>query len=721
MTISMQGSWTVAVKSKNAAWAQRFRIAGSSNGVDNVYAGDVATPPVFVTGSQWGITLEHNPSGPVSWSISRNRMSNFHVAGGQFVFDIESDDGGGVDEDFNDLVLTCSAPLSTSDYFVYGSVKTYEGFCYFNPCFPRWYYVVDTFAQLSRLVQYEPARKIIEKFYPEQVKRVFKRPFPEPDPEPFRPLMIPSGLKDEEGLVVKGRFSAQIQPTRSANKAAAAQPINLEPMSLSLSSNVAVSSIELARADVLGLARLRDSLRFRPCEVHPVSETLLRFMEYDRTDAEKLGDPYTGDGTRNVLGLSATDEFGSFIFRFSQTFDLLAEEVGDVAAGEDLATELRPDVILQVMASLPAGVAYESAPYYNIPNVKQIRLCIPQSQIRVPTCQGGRAIQAIGDIFVVPHAGTTLHTDGTVTNTSTSGPHVDHAAWTGTLDIYACFLDTIPDVAAYTLEYSLDGVEFHFVNQFYYHLKQQSDGTWVNTKVGPDARELRINGSADPKVFVDSYENIEENNAWLFTHRDRKIQLNTAVYIPTGTAGALSVRITGYDLAGEKVPGAVDTVPLYVDNHQATGDIDYIKLGVVDPGECALFDLASPGQALTVRYRVTDVEGFMDHYDLSVFRGSNTSVTTEDSATSAPVSFAYQSVSPFRFRGTLDQVVDPSGYREILLEPTAGAWLPSNKNFCAFSFELGVQDRVTDGKGVPGARTLWRELIGISYNPPPVP
>jgi hypothetical protein len=721
----MQGSWTVSVKSKSASWAQRFRIAGSTNGVDGVYTGSVATPSVFVTGSQWGVTVEHNPTGPVSWTISRNRIANAHVSGGLFIFDIESDDSGGPDEDFNDLVLTCSAPLAESEYFVYGTVSTYEGFCFFNPCYPRWYYIIDTFAQFERLVQFAPARRVIEKFYPERVRRLEKRPFPEPDPEPFVPMMIPTGLADEDGLLVKGRVVAPQQPAkRSAAKAVAAEKTSLAAdvrgAAFFLNSSTAISSIQLDRSDLASLAHLKDRLRFPICQVHPVSETLLRFLEYDRTDAEKLGDPYTGTGNRSVLGLSATDEFGNYIFRFAQSFSDLADEVGDVAIGDDLATQLRPDLILQVMSSLPSGIAYESAPYFNIPNVKRIDLCIPQSEIRHPTCQGGRAIQAIGDLFIVPNPGTTLHADGTITNTSTSGPQVDHAAWTGTLDIFACFLDTSPKVAFYTLRYSLDGSDWHFVNQAYFHLKQQLDATWLNTKVGPDVRELRINNPGDPKVFVDSYLNIEEDNAWLFTHRDRKIQLNTGVYIPAGTAGELWVQIEGFDSGGEKVTGALDTVHLYVDNHYATGDIDYIKLGADDPGECALFELSSAGDPLTIRYRVTDPEGFMSLYNLVVYRGSNTFVATEDSATNAPVSFPYQAIAPFRFRGTLDQTIDPSGYVEIDLEPTSGAWLPEGVTFCAFSFELGVNDRLTDGKGVPAGRTLWRELIGISFTPPPV-
>ena len=140
MTVGMQGSWTVSVKSKSAAWPQRFRIAGSTNGVDGLY--DETSPPILVNGPQWGITVEHNPPGPVSWRASRYRIANQHTSGGQFLFDIETDDFGlsGGDQDFNDLILTCSMSLADSEYVVYGTVRAYSGFCYFNPCFPHRYH-----------------------------------------------------------------------------------------------------------------------------------------------------------------------------------------------------------------------------------------------------------------------------------------------------------------------------------------------------------------------------------------------------------------------------------------------------------------------------------------------------------------------------------------------------------------------------------------------------
>lgn len=729
MTIGMQGLWTVSVKSKSAAWPQRFRIEGSTNGVDGLY--DETSDPILVNGPQWGITVEHNPPGPEDWRQSRYRLANSHISSGQFLFDIESDDfgAGGGDEDFNDLILFCSMQLSNSEYVVYGQIKSYSGFCLFNPCFPFPYYVIDYPRQLAELLKYPPTRRIIEKLYPERVK-AFERipPIPEPDPPPFRPMMIPSGLSEEPGLNVLRPMKpmAASDMKQSNKKTAAKKAESTETAVFSISANTTASSTMLARDDFLLLGRLRDQIKLRPCIVNPVSQTIMRFTEYDRTASEKLGDPYTGEGDRHILGTTATDEFGNYVYRFSQDFEQLVEETEDIATGENLITEIRPDVIIELLGSLPEGVLYETAPYYNIPNVKRINLCLPSNELDPPrtSCQGGRAIQALGNLSIIT-SGTTLHSDGTVSNTNVTGPIVDHAAWYYKVDLFACFLDTDPKAKYYVLRYRRkDGVvwtDWNFVNEAYTHPKQQGDSSWKNEVIGPlPAVELRVNGSANPKVAGWAYLNIEDqtrDKEWQNWHRDRKLQIDTRIYQPV--AGAVEFSIEGYDASGEKVPAAEDTIRLYIDNHWSEGDIDYVKLGIEDPGECALFDLPTAGEPLTVRYRVTDPEGFMKSYALKIYRGSNTFVATENSATGLPVAASYQSVLPYRFGGTLNETLDPSGYVEISLEPAGtGTWLPNEVDFCAFSFELSAVDRKTTGNNTPGNRILWRELIGISYTPP---
>ncbi len=727
MTIGMQGLWTVSVKSKNAAWPQRFKIAGSSNGVDGIY--NETSDPVLVTGSQWGLTIEHNPPGPATWRQSRHRLANSHISSGQFLFDIETDDFGfgGGDEDFNDLILTCSMPLSTSDYVVYGQVKAYSGWCLFNPCFPPPFIVIDYPWQLEELLKYPPVRRIIEKLYPERVKAFEKiPPFPLPDPPPFKPMMIPSGLSEDVGVDVLRSMQPNIPVNKKPSKNAAEKIAkNAEKTELSLSVNTTAESSLLTKDDMLLLGRLRDKLRLKPCTVRPVGQTIMRFSEYDRTDAEKLGGPYTGDGDRHILGTTATDEFGNYVFRFSRDYAQLVEEIGDIAAGENAMTEIRPDLLIALMESLPNGVLYETAPYYNITNVKRINLCLPSSELDPPrtTCQGGRAIQALGNLSIIT-SGTELHSDGTVSNTNTSGPIVDHAAWYHKVDLFACFLDTDPRVEYYVLRHRSETdtgwTDWDLVNENYSHPKHQEDGSWENEKIGPLPEPLRLNGPAAPKVAGYAYLNIEDQIAkseWQNTKRDRKLQINTSVY-RYKSAGAVEFRIEGYDSSGEKVPDAEDNIVMYIDNTWSEGDIDYVKLGTEDPGECAHFELPAAGEALTVRYRVTDEEGFMKSYELNVYRGSNTSVPTENTATGSPVEGSYPSIVPGRYSGTLDETLDPSGYVEISLQPTAGSWLPSEVPFCAFSFELTAKDRKTNGYGTPGNRMLYRELIGISYTPP---
>src|SRR4029079_9463128 len=99
MAIPMQGSWTVSVKAKNADFPQRFIIAGADSG-NGTYAGALSTSPVLVTGAHWRIQIQNDPGGGFIDSADQIKFPT--VSGGQYRFDIESNDAGG-DEDFNDL------------------------------------------------------------------------------------------------------------------------------------------------------------------------------------------------------------------------------------------------------------------------------------------------------------------------------------------------------------------------------------------------------------------------------------------------------------------------------------------------------------------------------------------------------------------------------------------------------------------------------------------
>ena len=121
----MQGNWTVRVKSKSAAFPQRFIISGAATG-NGVYNGVTTTPAVNVTGSLWSISIQNNPGS--GFQLSGTRIKFPTITGGNYTFDIESNDAGG-DADFNDLILTCSTPALADDFIIYGNVSLYSGLC----------------------------------------------------------------------------------------------------------------------------------------------------------------------------------------------------------------------------------------------------------------------------------------------------------------------------------------------------------------------------------------------------------------------------------------------------------------------------------------------------------------------------------------------------------------------------------------------------------------
>ena len=376
MAITMQGNWTVSIKSKAAAYEQRFIVQGSDS-ADGTYAGETSTPAVNVTGAQWTITIENRPTGKgATWTPSAERLGTPSASGGHITFDIQSNDSGS-DEDYNDLVLSCSMPQSPSEFVIYGQARSYAGFCRANPCFP-YFFVIDTPWQLLEALKYRTLRVSLEKLYPERVREALKKPpipDPEPDPYPFRPMMIP--LRAGDGQPVATGWQNGEQSTARA---------------LTLG-KAAYADIASSVAD---FAKYKDKFKLI-CTVENQPGLLLRFLEYDRTVDELAGGPYTGTGNRQILGLAVTDEQGNYIFHFTQTYADIAEEFDDVPdSATSLATELRPDVIVQVVSGTGSGAAvlYETALFPNVPNLRRINLCIPEGSLNPgPTaCQGGRAI-----------------------------------------------------------------------------------------------------------------------------------------------------------------------------------------------------------------------------------------------------------------------------------------------------------------------------------------
>jgi len=59
MIISMQGNWTVSVKTKKAGYDQQFVVMGADT-QNGTHPGVVGTS-VYVTGTQWSIAIKNDP------------------------------------------------------------------------------------------------------------------------------------------------------------------------------------------------------------------------------------------------------------------------------------------------------------------------------------------------------------------------------------------------------------------------------------------------------------------------------------------------------------------------------------------------------------------------------------------------------------------------------------------------------------------------------------
>lgn len=744
MAITMQGAWTVSVKSKNAAFAQRFIVTRPGN--PDIIVDGVAGNSVFVSVPQWSINVQSRAGSGQPWIDSRQRVSFPSVAGGLLRFDINTDDTGN-DKDYNDLVLTCSMPVAASEFVVYGKAQTYAGLCRWNPCYP-WYYVIETPAALRKALENPDLRKIIQKLYPE---RVPKRPGPDPDPGPlFTPMLLPKATPvANQGLMFRSGGTQSIVPdgeiqnekdVRKFHEVAVKQLRGTASPATFDGSPVSAGAALLDRSEVLNLAKIADLYKVRFfCDVEPAPGLLLNFQEYDRTDAEKAGGSYTGTGTRENLGFAATDELGNYIFRFSRSLGDFADETLDVAAGEVLATQIFPDAIVQVLGS-SMEVDFQTAPYYNIPNLIRIDLCMPYGSVHPsnPTCTAfDRIITRIGDIVVLHSAiggsPNTLTADGRITCRNVNAPQVDCAAWRNVsappggrsgLRLYACM--TYPNVASYTIRYNLNnvwtgiGANWQFVIEEHKLVLVSLLGTanYTGTPVGPNP--LSVHLDSGPAVSVPTYANHGNDTPWI--ENDLKMILDSRLYRAISNPGTVYFRIQGYDANGNVVAGVDDIIQLFIANRPSTGQINAVDLGTLADDDCTLLTLpgGSPNAPIFVKYTIDNPDGFLQGWGLSVTRGNNHAVAVTPSGV-IPASYpAPGLLDPCHFHGTLDFTVDINGNTVTQLVPTvnpdnpSGNWLPDGKTFCAFAFTLTASDRVTDGRDAYPQTVFWQDLVGIN-------
>jgi hypothetical protein len=705
MAIPMQGSWTVSVKSKNADFPQQFVIAGADSG-NGTYVGTVGTS-ANVTGAHWRIQIQNNPG--TGFSNSAEQIKFPTISGGNYRFDIESNDAGG-DQDFNDLILTCSTPVTATDFVVYGHAKAYSGRC-FLPCFPHWL-VIDSDLVLREALTYPAIRKAIEQLYPERVR--IKKPIPEPDPRPFVPMMIPL---TEDRLIPEKRVqllrlppAEEVKPARGARDAAPAEK-SLSLRTAAVSSLREAASLEFDRAAIGSIIDKIVPL----CSIESLAGYPIRFEEYDRTVAELGGGPYTGTGTREDLGQAVTDRNGNYVFRFTRSIAQFIEETNiDVAPGESEVVQSMPDLIVKLLdAMAPGGVAFESAPYWNVPVFKRIDLCF-----RKPPrtgCQGGRNIQALGAIRL-GIAATVFDSEGRITCTDTTLPDVPQArcaAWAGAVRLFGCFIGSATKVTQYTIRHrrltssGWSSWEFYQEGMFL-----QKIGFLVPQQIGPFDRNLELDNLGALKP-AKAYDNIEMDLAWAASDWFLKAVISTNAGTPpyAPSPGTVQFQLQGYDASNNFVVGATDTVTLYIDNTTPELDLLSVQMGSQAGGDCALFDLSGePNPAvLTVRFKAKQDRGFLSSYSLSVKKGNigdfpikTTTGPMGEASGALSRSYTHGSATScarlFGTRAPDEPLADGAGYVTAYIIPSpSGNWLAPGQTFCTFSVNVGANMRVTNG------------------------
>jgi len=700
MAIPMQGSWTVSVKSKSADFPQRFVIAGADSG-NGTYAGATATAPVLVTGQHWRIQIQNNPGGGFVDSADQIKFPT--ISGNQYHFDIESNDAGG-DDDFNDLVLTCSTPVTATDFIVYGNARSYSGRC-FLPCLRHWL-IIDTDLTLKYALTYPAIRKAIEQLYPDRAR---VKPIPLPDPPPFIPMVIPL---TEDRLIPDKRVQFLRLPEQQQKRDVKAADQVEQTLSLRTAALSKAGGVRRLEVDRAAIGSIIDKI-YPLCITESLAGYPIQFEEYDRTIAELGGGAYSGTGSRENLGQAVTDRNGNYVFRFTRSIGQFLEEADvDVAAGENEVAQSMPDLIAKLLDSMaPGGVAFESAPYWNVPVFKRIDLCF-----RRPArtgCQGGRNIQALGAIRL-GIAATVFDSDGRITCTDTTLPDVPQArcaAWGGAVRLFGCFIGSGTPVTQYTIRHrrrvgsGWSSWEFYQEGMFL-----QKIGFLLPQQIGPFDRNLEVvNGS--PFVSAKAYDNIEMNFAWAASDWFLKAVISTGggspAYAPS--PGTVQFQLQGYDATGNFVVGATDMVTMYIDNRGIDLDLPSVQMGSQTGGDCALFDLSGePNPAvLTVRFQAVQNEGFLGSYGLTVRKGnigtfaiSPTTGPLGETSGALSNSYTHGGTTPcselFGTRAP-DEPLAVGDYVTAYITPTTGNWLAPNQNFCTFSVNVSATMRRTNG------------------------
>jgi hypothetical protein len=761
MIIAMQGNWNVKFKSKSAAYKQRFIVSGAAWGNGTYDYDTYKDNTIGVGGDQWTIAIQNEPTGG-SWQLSDTKLKFPRQIGGNYEFDIHSNDAGS-DSDFNDLILTCSTPVNINDFIIYGNVSLYSGNCLFNPCRP-YLHVIETPLALSEAMKNVTLREILMRDYRDRIPEEEEYPTPPiPDPEPFKPIVIDlfgQATMPRTELVYQRLESEKPKSRAKAKKSDDSDSYAKSNFSLINTVNMESSRAAMSAVSNVAAASILDGLRLKGCTVGSATNTTLTFEEYDRTAAELAGGPYTGTGNRRLLGDTITDMEGNYIFRFS--FDMSfpgIEDSTDIAPGEDVNVVAYPDVIVKVTGFSPDTVLYESAPYRNIPNLKRINLCLPKSQIQPSSaCFNGNLIGSLGNVFIGGNQnsaasfsstalrrygyGNELESTGVVSvGSSLAGFNIDCAPWYGRIDIKGCMYDLAKTVAqnkikCYTIRIKRAGsaYDWQFVSQNYKHPKfhKRNLPGYIGDDVGPSLTSLKVDGGLE--VSVPAYTNIQreifvDGVDWEFSNFDRYMQLNTWLYDKVAgvrTPGKFYVRVDCYDDAGNPVPDATDMIALYIHNNPLSFELTKPVFNdplIVNSG-CGLFRLADTqlNEPMTLTFKANDPYGFVHSYRLSMARCPEPMIALQVNSPKPPLTDTLsgdtvlaEGVSasvPNTCSGFTGTIVDFSdaGMITVEIQPAAseGGWIKPAEYFTTLSFTLLAYKRQTNGYNTGVSDEYWR-------------
>jgi hypothetical protein len=752
----MQGNWTVTVKSKSAAFPQRFLIQGAFNH-NGPHPGTPGSS-LFVMGNQWSIAIQNDPG--TGFQGSSMQLKFPHKNGGNYEFDIVSNDAGG-DEDYNDLILTCSTPVNINDFLIYGNVTLYSKQCIFNPC-RKYPFVIETVEGLAAALRNDNIRRIIEKLYPERIPPIPGDPNP-PDPGPyFKPMVF--DLTDEamQPKTSLNYIRKAVDEKKKVPKSADDEGVSFAASEFQL---VASSQIKSAKQSILSAEKLELSKYFGgivfPCLTDPGSNLSLSFEEYDRTAAELAGGGYTGTGNRRILGDAITDMNGNYIFRFR--FDMSfpgLEDAFDITAGEDVNKVMFPDVIVKIVDYSPFEVKYESAPFYNIPNLKRIDLCLPESVVHRPSvCFNGNLIGSLGNVFISGNQNTAGSTSAAATTRhggsnylestgkiSVNSPqalfNVECAAWGGVIDMFGCMYDfakkaTDNKIKWYTIRIRRAGTpDWIYITQNYKHLKLVS-GNWVPADVGPFYPNVggTLNGSVPAYINIQR-EIVVDNVPWRQDKSDRYMQLDTALYdVIAGERkpGKFYVQVDCYDGVGLHVLNATDLVALFIHNLPLRFKLTSPGLPPIPSEGCGLYRLTDLQLKTPMKFsfQASDPYGFVNQYSLTMGRcpgtaldlnaniEGNFTITGGHTFPGGSNPSNVHSACP-GYKGTESDYFNADPI-DVTITPTMAGdgWIKPGEYFTVYTFGLTASQRVTNGYnvGIQGPYQASSQIMMERLNP----